>query len=302
MSRVQANGQTLEYEETGPADGPAIVLIMGLGMQLIAWPEPFWLGLAARVYRVIRFDNRDIGLSSEWSKRRLIGLRARFIAATLRLPVRPYYTLDDMVQDTLGLMDALKIERAHVVGASMGGMIAQILAARRPERVRSLTSMMSTSGRRGLPGPAKHIVRALARPRPKDLDQAIEFGVDLLRLIASPGYPTGETELREIVTRAVRRSYRPRGFARQLLAVAAAPSRVALLRSIRAPTLVLHGAADPLVPLPAGRNTADNIAGARLSVIPGWAHDLPAPLLPTLVEAIGAHCDAVERSQPGRTA
>jgi proline iminopeptidase len=294
MTQARLNDLTIEYEDEGPPDGPPILLIMGLGMQLVAWPAPFCAGLAARGFRVIRFDNRDAGLSSKSPWRPRLGLRTLMFAAWLGIPVRPPYTLDDMAEDAVGLMDALGVKRAHIVGVSMGGMIAQIVAAKHPERATSLVSMMSSSGRRGLPDAEPQVTRALLRRRPQNLDEAIDFGVNLLQLIGSPGYPADRAHLTTVVERGVRRSYNPRGLARQLLAIATAPSRVELLRTIRVPALVMHGADDPLVPLAAGKDTAASIAGARLMVIPGWGHDLPEPLTPLFVETIADHCRAAE--------
>ena len=222
---------------------------------------------------------------------------ALLAGATLRMPVRPPYGLADMASDAVGLMDALHIDRAHIIGASMGGMIAQIVAAEYPERVKSLVSLMSTSGDPALPGPAARVLQALLRPRPRrDPERGIAQTTDFLRLVGSPGFPTKESELRTKVERAVRRSYHPDGWARQLIAVQSAGSRAHALRRIRAPTLVMHGANDPLIPAAAGRHTAANIPGARLKIIPGWGHDLPDSLLPRLVAEIADHCAEAERA------
>ena len=224
MTAIKANGITIEYEEMGPPDAPVILLVMGLGMQLIAWPEPFCGGLAARGFRVVRFDNRDAGLSTRMPSAGSLATSAMMARAFLGLPVRPPYTLNDMARDTVGLMDALGIDHAHVVGASMGGMIAQIVAIEHPERVKSLTSIMSTSGDRALPGPKGKVLRALLRPRPRDKALAVRRYMEMFRLIGGAGYPPTEAELRARVERAVRRSYRPDGFARQLIAIQTAPS------------------------------------------------------------------------------
>ena len=211
--------------------------------------------------------------------------------AFLRLPVRPPYTLNDMAADTLGLMDALGIDRAHIVGASMGGMIAQIIAAEHPDRVKSLVSLFSTSGNPALPGPEPKVLRALfRRRRQSDPAHAVQETMDFLRLIGSPGFPTSDCELRSKVERSIGRSYYPQGFTRQLLAILTAADRRPMLRRIRAPTLVLHGAEDPFIPPAAGEDTAANIPGARLRIIPGMGHDLPGALLPLLVDEIAEHC------------
>jgi pimeloyl-ACP methyl ester carboxylesterase len=203
MTAIKANGITIEYEEIGPPDAPAILLIMGLGMQLIAWPQPFCEGLAARGFRVVRFDNRDAGLSTRMPPVGALASTAMMARAFLGLPVRSPYTLDDMARDTVGLMDALGIGQAHVVGASMGGMIAQIVAIEHPERVKSLTSIMSTSGDRALPGPKGNVRRALLRPRPRNEVAAVDRTMEMLRLIGGGHYPLTEAELRARVERSV---------------------------------------------------------------------------------------------------
>jgi proline iminopeptidase len=292
MSSFEVNGLKIEYEALGRPADPAIVLIMGLGMQLIAWPEAFCEGLVARGFRVIRFDNRDSGLSGKFHLKKQPNLMLAFASAWLGLPVRAPYTLGDMAADTAGLLDALGIARAHIVGASMGGMIAQVFAARYPQRTLSLTSIMSSSGNKKVSRAKKEAMQALlSRPAdPKDPDSVIEHLVGVFGVIGSPGYPAEHHELRQRIGRSVRRSYYPAGTARQLLAILASGDRRRLLAKIEAPTLVIHGADDPLVPVEAGQDTARHIRGARLSIIPGMGHDLPAVLLPDLVEAIAAHC------------
>ena len=301
MTSVQANGITIEYAETGPRDAPVILLIMGLGMQLIAWPQSFCDGLAARGFRVVRFDNRDVGHSTPMPGGSL-AMTSMMARAFLGLPVRPPYTLTDMASDALGLLDALGIARAHVAGASMGGMIAQILAIEHPERVKSLTSIMSTTGNRRLPGPKAKVLRLLLRPRPRNRVVAVRRGMELFRLISGSGYPPTEAELRDKVERAVQRSYRPDAVLRQLIAIRAAPSRVQALRRVRVPTLVLHGSDDPLVPMAGGEDTAANIPGARLRIVPGMGHFLPEALVPLLVDEIAAHCLDAEDAAQGRVA
>jgi proline iminopeptidase len=265
---------------------------MGLGMQLIAWPDTFCQGLVERGFRVIRFDNRDCGLSSKIRGRRQPNLVAALAASWLRLPVRAPYTLDDMASDAVGLLDALRVRRAHVVGLSMGGMIAQVVAARYPDRMLSLTSIMASSGRRRAMQPRADARRALlSRPADStDPASVVEHLVGVFGVIGSPRYPTDPAELREQVWRVVRRSYYPAGVTRQLVAIIASGDRRKLLRKITAPTLVIHGTADPLVPVEGGRDTARHIAGARLMLIDGMGHDLAPGLQPILVEAIAAHC------------
>jgi len=296
MPSVSVNGLAIEYESLGDPAAPAIVLVMGLGMQLIAWPDAFCQGLVARGFRVIRYDNRDCGLSGRAGSGRRPNLLRALAAAWLRLPVRAPYTLDDMAADCLGLQDALGIARAHVVGASMGGMIAQVVAARHPGRVLSLTSIMSSSGNRKVSRAKPEALRALlSRPaNPQDPESVIAHLMGAFGVIGSPGYPANQAELRARIARSVHRAYYPAGTARQLLAIIASGDRRRLLARITAPTLVIHGADDPLVPVAAGRDTAHHIRGAQLLVIDGMAHDLPAGLLPTLVDAIAAHCAQVQ--------
>ena len=292
MPVAAANGIDIAYDEVGDPEAPAVLLVMGLGTQMIAWPEAFCGALAKRGFRVIRFDNRDIGLSTKIEQAAPVDLFAAFARAVAGQPVDAPYSLNDMAADTVGLMDALGIGRAHVVGASMGGMIAQIVAARYPNRTRSLTSIMSSSGDPSLPQGKPEAVSALLAPRPQADDRAgiIEASMKILRVIGSPGFPTPEAELRAKVEQAVNRSYYPPGIGRQMLAILASGSRVELLKQIKVPTLVIHGEDDPLVPLEAGQDTARHVAGAKLKTVPGMGHDLADGLLPILVDAIGRHC------------
>ena len=287
----------IEYESLGDPQHPAVVLIMGLGMQLMAWPDLFCQQLVARGYRVLRFDNRDCGLSGRAPGKKRVNLLLAMAASALGLPVRTPYTLEDMAGDAIGLMDRLGIERAHIVGASMGGMIAQVLAAKFPQRVLSLTSIMSTSGNRKVSKPTKPARKVLlSRPTdPKDPESVIEYMVKMFGVIGSPGYPSSKEELRSRIGHSVRRAYEPAGTARQLLAIIASGDRRKLLHTIAVPTLVIHGADDPLVPIAAGRDTAQNIPGASLLVIEGMGHDFPEALMPRLAQAIADHCD---RSEP----
>ena len=300
MASVTANGITLEYETWGDPGAPPVLLIMGLGMQLTSWPDAFRDGLVARGFRVIAFDNRDCGLSTRIRVRRTPNLMLQIARAWARLPVRAPYTLDDMAADTVALLDALHIARTHIVGVSMGGMIAQVVAARDPERIASLTSIMSSTGNRRVSKSKPDARRALlSRPDdPDNPESVIRHLIELFGVIGSPGYPADHGELRQRIERSVRRSYYPPGTAHQLLAIMASGDRRWLLPKITAPTLVIHGAADPLVPVAAGRDTAQHIKGAQLKVIDGMGHDLPLALQPVLVEAIAAHCMAATASSP----
>lgn len=295
MPSVAANRVRIEYEPFGSADASAIVLVMGLGMQLTAWPDPFCEKLAGAGFRVIRFDNRDIGLSTRFDDRGVPNMLWQILKARIGLRVRSAYDLNDMAADTAGLMDALGIRQAHVVGASMGGMIAQQLAALHPARVRSLVSIMSTTGSRRLPAATREAQRALfAKPRdPRDPQSVVDHYMRLFNVIGSPGFPTDPAELRARMEQSVARSYHPQGVARQLLAVLASGDRSKDLAAIRAPTLVLHGDRDPLVPLAGGKDTAAKIPGARLKVIEGMGHDMAA--WPLLADEIVAHARAIRQ-------
>ena len=294
MTTAKANGLTIEYESLGDPADPAIVLIMGLGMQLLAWPDEFCRLLVRRGFRIVRFDNRDSGLSSRIAGQRSMNPMLAMIAARLGRRVRAAYGLEDMARDTVGLMDALGIERAHIVGASLGGMIAQVLAARFPARVLSLTSIMSSSGNPKVSRPKKRALQIMMGrpPRGATTEQVTAHLVDVFRAIGSPDYPIERHELHERIGRWVRRAYDPAGTARQMVAIIASGDRRRLLREIRVPTLVIHGAEDPLVRVEAGHDTARAIAGAEMLVIDGMGHDLPDPLLTTLADAIARHCSA----------
>ena len=292
--QATANGISITYEDKGPRDAPAILLVMGLGGQLTLWPDEFVDALVARGFRVIRYDNRDVGLSTRFDAAGVPNLKWMFVKAALKLPVRSAYTLADMAADGVALLDHLGIERAHVVGASMGGMIAQHIAARYPERVLSLTSVMSTTGNRRLPRSDKEAMRVLtSRPMSGDPEDMIAFSVRAARVIGSPGYPAAEERLQRRVRIDFERGWYPQGVARQMAAIVADGDRRPMLKSIGAPTLVIHGEDDPLVPLAAGRDTAANIAGARLLTIPGMGHDLPLALVDTLADAIAGHAKGV---------
>ncbi|CAN5186503.1 alpha/beta hydrolase [soil metagenome] len=293
--QLSANGISLEVEDHGSPTGEPLVLIMGLGMQLVAWHPDFVAQLVARGFRVIRFDNRDIGLSQRFDQFGVPNIPVAALKAAVGLRVSSPYSLADMADDTAGVLDALGIASAHICGASMGGMIAQRLAERHPGRVKSLTLIMTSSGARRLPGPTMKVRGAmLSRPEdPKDPKSIIEHYVKLYKLIGSPGYPADDALLHERLGQSVRRSYRPAGTARQLVAIAADGNRSKLLAQIRMPTQVIHGNDDPLVPVAAGHDLAAKIPGAKIDVINGMGHDLPAPLWPRFVAGIA---DAASRA------
>jgi pimeloyl-ACP methyl ester carboxylesterase len=287
--QIGANKITLEVEDHGSPGSLPLLLIMGLGMQLVAWPEGLVGALVRRGFRVIRFDNRDVGLSQGFDSFGVPNVALDVVKHTVGMQVRSAYSLRDMADDAAGVLAALRIPSAHVFGVSMGGMIAQHLALRHPAAVRSLTLMMTSSGARHLPGPSMKVRMAmLSRPKdPGDMAAIVAYYVRLYRLIGSPGYPTPDTEVTQRVQGWVRRSYRPDSNLRQLMAIAADGDRSVALRQLRVPTHVIHGRDDSLVPLPAGKDLALKIAGASLEVIDGMGHDLPEALWPRFVEAIG---------------
>jgi len=301
--KLRANGIDIEVEDSGAdgsqADRPVVLLIMGLGMQLIGWPPDFWQPLVAAGFRVVRHDNRDIGLSEGFDHAPRRNLMWQALRARLGLAVDSPYTLQDMANDSLGVLDALGIRQAHVIGASMGGMIAQRVAASAPGRVRSLTSIMSSSGARGLPGPHPQVAARLVRPLPARTERAlVDYSLGFVRMIESPAYPSEESVLRQRLTEALRRAYRPSGLMRQMLAVGADAGRAEVLASIRCPTLVLHGEADRLVPIAAGRDTARRIRGARFVAIPGMGHDLPPGVNALLLDYIIPFLRSAEERAP----
>jgi pimeloyl-ACP methyl ester carboxylesterase len=291
MPQIEANGLKLHYETTGDPAAPPVLLIMGLGTQLTRWPEVFYRALADAGHYVIRFDNRDIGLSTHLDQLGLPSLPRAFLRATFGLSVRAPYLLSDMAVDAVGLLDALGIPSAHIVGVSMGGMIAQIMAASHSARVRTLTSIMSSSGERSLPQPSWGLRMALIRrPNAKGgRDALIDQTVALLKRISSPGYPPDDAVLREQVATDIARAYHPVGVGRQLLAIIASGSRAPLLGQITAPTLILHGADDLLVPVGAAPDLHKRIRGSRLEILAGMGHDLPRALCPTLTGHILDH-------------
>lgn len=288
------NGISITFEDKGPRDAPVILLVMGLGGQLTLWPDEFVDALNARGFRTIRYDNRDVGLSTRFDAAGVPNLKWMFVKSLLRLPVRSAYSLADMAADGVALLDHLGIARAHIVGVSMGGMISQHIAARYPDRVLSLTSVMSTTGNPRLPRAQKEAMQVLtSRPMSGDPEDLIAYSVRAAKVIGSPGYPPDEERLQRRVRSDFERGWYPQGVARQMAAIVADGDRRPMLKSIGASTLVIHGEGDPLVPLAGGRDTADNIPGARLLTIPGMGHDLPLGLVDTLADAIAGHAGAV---------
>ena len=270
------------YETFGAASAPPVLLIMGLASQMLLWDDQFCEQLASRGFRVIRFDNRDIGHSS-----RLRGAKIPTRWQLLRRSARgAAYTLEDMADDCVGLLDALEIGAAHIVGASMGGMIAQLVAINHPDRVLSLVSIMSTTGNPKVGKPQPRMMLMLMRKGQREREAYIDDHIETYRAIGSKQYDFEEAYKRERAARLFERGVYPAGSARQLGAVASAPDRTEALAAVRVPTTVIHGDADPLVDVSGGRATADAIPGARLVILPGMGHDLPRELWPQIIDAI----------------
>jgi pimeloyl-ACP methyl ester carboxylesterase len=281
MPSTTANGITLEYDTFGNADAPPVLLIMGLGAQMTLWEPDFCQGIADRGYYVIRFDNRDIGLSTWLDDAGELEL-SDILTGVAAAP----YSLADMAADAAGLLDTLGIDSAHIVGASMGGMIAQAFVIAYPGKTRSFTSIMSTTGDPAVGQASPDALGSLLGPAPTTRDEAVERGVQLQKVIGSPGYPFDEPHVRERAAAAYDRSFHPAGMIRQVAAVVSQPDRTQALRDVHAPTLVIHGADDPLVDSSGGRATAEAVPGATLKIVPGMGHDLPPELNEEIIDAL----------------
>ncbi|WP_241695167.1 alpha/beta fold hydrolase [Streptomyces sp. C] len=286
-------GIEVAYERWGDAQDPPVLLIMGIALQMHGWPDGFCAELTARGLRLIRFDNRDAGLSTHFPDAPLPDVAAA-LAGDLS---SASYSLSDMAGDAVGLLDALGLDSAHVVGLSLGGAIAQTMAIEHPGRVRSLTSLMSTTGDRAVGQPDPKVLGALAGPPPRSREEAVDRTVNAVRVLGSPGYPFDEAAVRERAARAFDRSYDPLGVGRQAVAAVASGDRTERLRSLRLPTLVVHGTDDPMCDVSGGRATAEAVPGAELAVFPGMGHDLPRALWPGIA---GLITDLVHRTEAGR--
>src|SRR4051812_27789184 len=293
IQRAQVGELELAYETFGDRDDPPVLLVMGLATQMIGWPDEFCAGLADRGLFVVRFDNRDIGLSTHLDDRGAPDILA--ILGGDRSTVA--YPLADLADDTAGLLEALHLDSAHVVGASMGGMVAQLVAIRHPERVRSLTSIMSTTGDPAVGMPAEAAMGVLLAPPATDRESAIQRAVDTYRVIGSPGFEFDEQALRDRAGLSYDRRYNPAGVARQLAAILGTPDRTADLAAVDVPTLVIHGEQDALVDVSGGRATAAAIPGAELMLVDGMGHDLPRAIWPEVTDRITA---LVERADKER--
>jgi pimeloyl-ACP methyl ester carboxylesterase len=294
---AHANGIDLAYDTYGDATDPTLLLIMGLAVQMVGWDPEFCGMLAERGFHVVRFDNRDVGLSSKIRG----GPKPNVVSAALGAKPRASYLLSDMAADAAGLLDHLGVGAAHVVGASMGGMIAQTLAVEHPERVLSLCSIMSTTGERRYNRPRLRVYASLLRRPPSDRQGYVRQWLWLWRLIGSPGFPFDERRIRRLAEQSFDRCHYPAGVARQLLAIMASADRTAALGSVRVPTAVIHGRDDPLVRLPAGEATARAIPGAELIVIDGMGHGLPREVWPRVVDAIERNARRADAA-PARSA
>jgi pimeloyl-ACP methyl ester carboxylesterase len=286
-------GIDIAYERFGDRSAPPVLLVMGLATQMLGWPDDFCAALVGRGVQVIRFDNRDIGLSTHLHN----APEPDVMAALQGDKSTASYTLSDMAADTAALLDALGIDSAHVVGASMGGMIAQAVAIEHPERVRSLTSIMSTTGDPSVGQATAEAWTALLSPPATNREEAMERTVAVFRVIGSPGFPLDEEELRQRAGLSYDRAYDPAGVARQLVGVLASPDRTEGLRSLDVPTLVIHGAQDPLVQVSGAHATAAAVPGAELVVFEGMGHDLPRPLWPDIVAHIAGLVERVDRAR-----
>lgn len=293
---AKANGIELCYEIFGAPEAEPLLLIMGLGAQMIHWDDDFCRDLAAQGFRVIRFDNRDIGLSTKMSGGKRLGalelLKLRLFAVAPEAP----YKLWDMASDVIGLMDALDIKTAHIVGASMGGMIAQEIAMQHPDRVFTLTSIMSTTGNPRLPQPTPEASAMLLAPPPRTKEEYLDRFGKTWKVLRAGNFPLDDARDLERAERTYARGLNPAGVGRQLRAILASGSRNDRLRSVKAPTLVIHGTADPLVKVEAGKDTAASIPGAKLLLIEGMGHALPISMWPTIVGAIAEHAHGAAKA------
>ncbi|SEJ28990.1 Pimeloyl-ACP methyl ester carboxylesterase [Propionispira arboris] len=293
MPNEATNGIQIEYDTFGNRSFPALLLIAGNGAQLLFWDAEFCELLAKTGLFIIRFDNRDAGLSSKFDEAGIPDIMAAIKAAMEGKKIVAAYSLDDMAEDCVGLLDALHIEKAHICGASMGGMIAQVLAYRYPQRVLSLTSVMSNTGNPNLPQGQPEAITAVLVPSPTERKAYIEHNMNVWRKIWSPGFPFEENRVWTYLEKSYDRSYYPQGMARQNMAILSSGDRTSSLSSIKVPTLVIHGSGDPLIPVEAGKDTARVIPGANLLIIYGMGHDIPTGAWPEIVTAISRHIQNV---------
>ncbi|MCX7064806.1 MAG: alpha/beta hydrolase [Proteobacteria bacterium] len=286
MANVQANGIRIEYDTFGDRSGRPLLMVMGLGAQMIHWRAEFCEQLADAGHYVVRFDNRDVGLSSKFEAAGLPDMAAIMGQMAAGQPISAPYSLDDMADDAFGLLDALDIPRAHICGASMGGMIVQAMAIRAPRRVHSLTSIMSSTGNRELPPAKPEAMAALMSPAGTNRSEMLARSISVSKVIGSPGYPADPAEVETRALEAYERSFYPVGVARQMVAVASHGNRKSALQQLDIPALVIHGQADPLVPVEGGIDTHEALRGSQLMLIEGMGHDLPRQVWPRIVTGI----------------
>jgi pimeloyl-ACP methyl ester carboxylesterase len=302
MARIRANGIEIEYEDSGPRDGTPLLFINGFGSQMTSWPDEFRLGLEAAGLRVIRFDNRDVGLTQKWHG---ISVDARAVVQAMREGKRPDvpYTLMDMASDAAALLTELGIESAHISGASMGGMIAQLVALDHPQKARSLISIFSTTSDPSLPPSSPEAMAALTTPAPSnDRATVIAHSLKGRRSYASTAWPFDEALLSALIGKNYDRMFYPEGSTRQYAAIMASPPRTERLKTLKLPALVLHGSADMLLRVEAGRHTAQCIPGSEYHEIEGWGHDTPLPVIPTVVGYIATFIKRVEAARAAKAA
>ncbi len=291
---AKVNDIEIVFDTFGDTSWPPILLIMGLGAQMIDWRDDFCERLASRGYWVIRYDNRDVGLSSKFDDAGVPDMLKMLIAASQGSVVESPYTIDDMADDAVGLLEALEIEKAHVIGVSMEGMIAQSMAIHHPARLATLISIMSSTGEPDLPPPTPEALAVLTTPAPTDRENYIQSSVETWQILSGPRFPPDENLIREQAGLKFDRGIHPAGIARQMAAILVSGGRKKLLKSVTVPTLVIHGDADPLVPVAGGEDTAAAIPGAKLIIIKGMGHYLPIELWPQLIDEIVLHTSTIE--------
>ena len=284
--QVSANGLQITYDSFGDPADPVLILIMGLGTQMIHWSDQFCQILASNKLRVIRFDNRDIGKSTSLINYPVPSMWDFIGNSLFNKKVNAPYLLDDMADDTLALMDVLNVNKAHLVGASMGGMIAQCIALKAPSRVSSLTSIMSTTGNRSLPKPTIRISAKLLKPLAKEIEQYVAQSLDVWKMLHGKHFPFDQESVEKVIRYSRQRGFNPAGVARQLSAIIDSPDRTLGLQQLQIPSLIIHGDIDPLVPVECGIATAAAIPGARLKILKGMGHTLPVQLWPQIVDGI----------------
>ncbi|MEO9969910.1 MAG: alpha/beta hydrolase [Hyphomonadaceae bacterium] len=291
MPNMTANGISIAYEDHGDPTAQPVLMVMGLGGQLAMWPEELVQSLVQGGYRVIIFDNRDIGLSHQHLDETPPKIIRQILLRRLGIKLKTPYTLLDMAKDTIGLIDGLQLGSVHLVGISMGGMIGQHVASLAPDKVRSFTALMTTTGNPKLPRPKREIMNAMIRrgPPPTTRDEIIDASVATFAVIGTPGEDHNTNGMRDRIARSYDRNYNPKSVARQMAAIVAAGDFRNHTRSISAPTLVLHGSADPLVPIEGGRDITNIVPGAQMKVIEGMGHDVPPRFLPEITDHMLAH-------------